>query len=155
MWERATSHSDTRYVNPLELTVRVVNRQTRQFVDVPGDDDGVFDGAGLYQRQCTPQSQDQHWVFDNLNGVLKSSVNPAPCLDGSQTRNNGVPSLRSCDYSGNDTRWVYEDYALRSQRNTCYALDASRRGNNGSGIKKWRFHGRINQDWELRTDLEV
>ncbi|SFM34928.1 ricin-type beta-trefoil lectin domain protein [Marinobacter zhejiangensis] len=149
MWERADANSDDHYMNPLPPFVRVYNRGTGTCLDVPGNDDGVNQGAWVGHYDCQVMSQDQRWLYDPASGTLANQVHGASyCLDNNGTPwNNGYPNLQACDNSAEQT-WTYQNQRVKSVGSDGHSLDAYSSG----WVGFWESHGGGNQQWEFRLD---
>lgn len=149
MWERAEANDDHSYVNPLLPFVRLYNRGTGTCLDVPGNDDGVNEGAWVDHYDCQVMSQDQRWLYDPEAGTLANQAHGASyCLDNNGTPwNNGYPNLQACDGS-NGQAWTYHNQRVISVGSDLHSLDAYSSG----WVGFWESHDGGNQQWEFRLD---
>ncbi|TQV81312.1 hypothetical protein FKG94_09470 [Exilibacterium tricleocarpae] len=152
MWERATANNSA-YHNSLEQTVKVVTQLNGDCLGVAGRDEDVVPGVPARHAPCfsRPRQADQHWIYDGAQGTFKNSANPSLCLDSREAFSGGIPRLLACENT-NNSRWLYADYTLRSAVDSSWVLDAMERVGH---VLLYGYHGRDNQDWELRTEREV
>lgn len=155
MWERANANSNIVYHNPLEQTVKIVTQLNGDCLGIAGSDEDVVSGVAVTHAPCKirPRQADQHWVYDPTFGTFKNSANTDLCMDSRDAFNGGLPRLLQCE-NNNYSRWRVDGYTLRSANRAdgSSVLDAVER--TGRTIL-YSYHGRDNQDWELRTEREV
>ena len=152
MWERAIANNST-YKNALEQTVKIVTQLNGDCLGVAGRDEDVVPGVAARHAPCgtRPRQADQHWIYDATYGTFKNSANPSLCLDSRETFSGGIPRLLPCENT-NNSRWLYSDYTLRSAVDSSRVMDAMERVGH---VLFYDYHGRDNQDWELRTERDV
>ncbi|QYJ91478.1 ricin-type beta-trefoil lectin domain protein [Shewanella halotolerans] len=151
MWERAEANRSSDYYDPLPTYVRIVNWSSGKCLDIPGDDNNLFNGQKVLQYSCQHHSDDQQWIYDKAAQTLRSRVDPNMCLDNrDQAYNNGNIGISFCDGSLSQ-RWFYDGYWLRADKDRNYVIDVWGNSNNDF-IGSWQFDGSNSQAWELRTE---
>ena len=149
MWERVEANVDTNYVNPLPAYVTLFNRGAGECLDIPGNDDGVYDGAWVGYWNCQALSQDQKWLYNKADGTLANKMHDGTfCLDNNGTPwNNGYPNIQACNGS-NDQKWTYTNQRVQSVGSNNHSLDAYSSG----WVGFWSSHNGWNQQWEIRLE---
>jgi hypothetical protein len=154
MWERAEAAPHTKYYNPQPQYIRIWNRKAERCMDIPGDDNGLVNGANVQVWECQDNSLDQQWVWDRDNGMFHNRANPNMCLDNrGHTRDGGEIVIWECVDSDN-LRWTYDKNIIRNKHNPNYVADAYE-WDNGGNVGQWSYNDKKWQEWELRPNSPI
>ncbi len=149
MWERVEANNDKNYTNPLPAYVSIFNRGAGKCMDIPGDDNGVKNGAWVAYYSCQSLALDQKWLYNQDQGTIANKMaDGIYCLDNNATPwNNGYPNLQVCN-GGNNQKWNFANQRIKSAGSANHSLDAY---NNG-WVGFWDNHNGWNQQWEMRLE---
>lgn len=154
MWERAESNRNVAYIAPLEPFVRIFNRKANRYMDIPGNDDNLVNGANVQLWSCDDEAFDQHWIFNKEKEMFENRADRTKCLDKrGQAYNNGEIVIWDCVDSDN-LRWTYNMNTLASKHNSNIVADAYGY-DNGDNVGQWEYRGRKWQEWELRPESAI
>ncbi|MCG8337121.1 MAG: RICIN domain-containing protein, partial [Proteobacteria bacterium] len=154
MWERALQHTNTDYVNPLELFVKIVNRKDSRCMDINGRDDNLVNGANVQLWGCDDRSYDQQWFYNKQNQMFENRADRSKCLDNrGQAYNGGEIVIWDCVDSDN-LRWTYDVNKLASKHDNNIVADAYNTVQGGN-VGQWERHSGVWQEWELRPTRAI
>jgi hypothetical protein len=153
MWERSVANNNNQYFNPLNLEVRIMNRQNRRCVDVEGQDDNVKSGTKVNHDNCGYTDSDQRFVWNSSEGSLRHGMDTDLCLDPRNTVRRGRLFLRMCE-SATNTKWDYEGYTLFNRANHNFVAHAATARGDSRFLMFTPDNG-WDQRWEMRTEREV
>ena len=149
MWERAVANDSPKHSDPAFNFVSIVDRRSGRCMDIPGDDNNLNNGVNVQLWDCQLSADDQKWQWDKANQMFRNKANPNKCLDNrGHQHDNGEIVIWDC-VDSNNLRWTYSGNKLANKHNSNIVADAYGEGN-GANVGQWTYHGKANQQWELR-----
>ena len=132
--------------HPEKQFFSLVEQNSNKCLDVPGDDNALYDGQRVQVWDCQANASDQKWYYDYSTGMLHNKANPAFCLDNKgQTWDGGQMGIHTCVDHVN-LRFDVLGTAIRTRGNGAFALDANGT-HNGANVSSWTYHGGAMQRW--------
>ena len=126
---------------------RLVEKQSGMCLDVPGDDNGLFDGQNVQTWECQAESRDKKWYYDHSSGQVHNLANPQFCLDNrGQNQDGGSLGVWSCVAHPN-LQFERIGEVLRPRGASQLTVSAE----NGS-VNSRHYQSRAGQHWQARFD---
>jgi|GEM_PF-2013699 len=134
--------------HPEKQFFSLVEQRSGKCLDVPGDDNALYDGQRVQVWDCQANASDQKWYYDYSTAMLHNKANPNFCLDNrGQTWDGGGIGIHTCVDHINLKFDMLTTNLIRTRGHGDFVLDASSDWN-GANVTSWQYHGGNNQRWK-------